>query len=186
MPLIPLIPLINQHSKRKMMSIHPTSEQLALLKKLTSGQDHLTGENLLYCTWASALNSQSTFVVEQVSALIEKPNTEQKRAISLAISRMGVTNPYFISRQLVRVMAGGTLNDLGFSSLSALNVENEIAYHYACIVISLMNGGQPCLNSHIHSLRAAGETEQAIDAAMRLAAICSSLAKSQFALSIDI
>jgi alkyl hydroperoxide reductase subunit D len=165
------------------MSMHPTAEQLALLKKLASGQDYLTGENLLYCAWASALNSQSTFVVEQVSALVAKPNAEQQRAISLAISRMGVTNPYFISRQLVNVMAGGSLNDLGFSPLSALNVANETAYHYACIVISLMNGGHPCLNSHVHSLRAAGETEQAIDAAMRLAAICSSLAKSQFALN---
>ncbi len=143
--------LINQHSKRKMMSIQPTTEQLALLKKLASGQDHLTGENLLYCAWAAALNSQSTFVVEQISTLVAKPNAEQKRAISLAISRMGVTNPYFISRQFVNVMAGGTLNDLGFSPLSAVD-----------------------------------ETEHAIDAAMRLAAICSSLAKSQFALNADI
>lgn len=43
-----------------------------------------------------------------------------------------------------------------------------------------MNGGHMCLASHVNSLLERNETEQSIDAAMRLAAVCCSLSKRTF------
>ncbi|NRA56122.1 MAG: hypothetical protein HRU23_18435 [Gammaproteobacteria bacterium] len=156
-------------------------DQKDLLVSLLTTSHGLDNESLIYCAWAAALNSQSEYVVELVAQSVSAPNDRQLRAIQLAISRMGVTNPYFLSRQFVDVRAGGSLTELNFRPLSQLNIDNELAYHYACVVVSLMNGGHICLRSHIDSLKTSNQSDQQIDAVMRLGAVCSSLARHQFA-----
>lgn len=155
-------------------------DQIALLSSLLTKQTDLTNDNLVYATWAAALNSQSKYVVENISKQIKRPDGDTLQDIEYAISRMGVTNPYFIARQFVDIKQGGSLNSLHFQPLHALNIKNETAYHYACVVVSLMNGGHMCLASHVNSLLERNETEQSIDAAMRLAAVCCSLSKRTF------
>lgn len=155
-------------------------DQVALLTSLFTKQKELNNDNLIYAAWAAALNSQSRNVVDHIAKHIPRPNAETITAIEYAISRMGVTNPYFIARHFVDIKAGGTLDDLHFRPLQALNIANETAYHYACVVVSLMNGGHVCLHSHVNSLLALNESHKSIDAAMRLGAVCSSLSKRAF------
>lgn len=167
------------------MTTDPIVDQTNLLVSLMTKTSGLDGENLVYIAWAAALNSQSDYVVELVAKSIHYPNVEQLRAIQFAISRMGVTNPYFLARQFVDVKAGGTLEDLNFRSLQQLNIRNEVAYHYACVVVSLMNGGQMCLRAHVDSLKNSRQSDKNIDAAMRFGAVCSSLSKHPFMAKID-
>ena len=156
------------------------TDQIALLSSLLTKQTELNNDNLIYAAWAAALNSQSKYIVENISQHIQRPDVNTLQDIEYAISRMGVTNPYFMSRQFVDIQQGGSLNSLHFRPLQALNIKNETAYHYACVVVSLMNGGHMCLSSHVNSLLERNETEKSIDAAMRLGAVCSSLAKRTF------
>jgi len=167
------------------MTTDPIIDQKNLLISLIKDTNGLDGENLIYTAWAAALNSQSDYVVGLVAKNVNYPNAEQLRAIQFAISRMGVTNPYFLSRQFVDVKAGGTLEELNFRSLQQLNIKNEVAYHYACVVVSLMNGGHVCLRSHVDSLKASHQSDKHIDAAMRLGAACSSLSKHPFMVKTD-
>ncbi|MGF1725678.1 hypothetical protein [Photobacterium nomapromontoriensis] len=156
------------------------NDQIALLTSLLTQPKELNNDNLIYAAWAAALNSQSKNVVEHIAKYIPRPNSEALMAIESAISRMGVTNPYFIARQFVNIEAGGSLDALHFRPLQALNIANETAYHYACVVVSLMNGGHVCFRSHVNSLLAVNESAASIDAAMRLGAVCSSLSKRAF------
>lgn len=152
------------------------ADQQQLLKQICLNAE-LTGGNLLFAAWASALTTKSHYVSELIETYIGKPTTEQQLAIEYSVARMSVTNPYFVSRQYVQVNAGGTLDSLNFRSLAELDVSNETAYHYACVAISLINGGHMCLKSHVSTLQLQGESDLHIDIAMRLAAVCHSLAK---------
>lgn len=161
------------------MSFDTVSDQVTLLTKMIKGNDSLSGENLMYAAWAAEISLKNQFVTNIVEQTLGKPSPEQLRDVKFAVARMGVTNPYFISRQFVSLSAGGTLEALGFQPLHQLKINNETAYHYACVVISLINGGHVCLRSHVSSLLNAHESDASIDASMRLAATCSSLARSQ-------
>ncbi|MBY3787927.1 hypothetical protein [Photobacterium carnosum] len=155
-------------------------DQIALLSSLLTKQTELNNDNLIYAAWAAALNSQSKYLVEYINKHIKLPDEAILEDIEYAISRMGVTNPYFIARQFIDIKEGGSLKSLHFRPLQALNIKNETAYHYACVVVSLMNGGYICLSSHVNSLLELNETEKSIDAAMRLGSVCSSLSKRSF------
>ncbi|GAM66139.1 hypothetical protein JCM19236_3591 [Vibrio sp. JCM 19236] len=151
------------------------ADQLTLLKNLLSSTNDTNYVRVLYAAWASALTTGSRYVIDLVKAEIDEPTESQRRDIEFAIARMGVTNPYFIAKQFVEVNAGGSLESLNFKSFASLNVEDEVAYHHACVAISLINGGHMCLRSHVGSLQQAGVPDPEIDATMRLAAVCHSL-----------
>jgi alkyl hydroperoxide reductase subunit D len=152
------------------------SDQVLLLKQICL-EDEFSGDNLLFSAWAAALTTKSHDVSELVKRFIGEPSKEQLQAIEYSVARMSVTNPYFVARQYVDIKAGGSLESLNFKPLTALNICNETAYHYACVAVSVINGGHVCLQSHVSILKAQGEPDSAIDAAMRLAAVCYSLAK---------
>jgi alkyl hydroperoxide reductase subunit D len=61
-----------------------------------------------------------------------------------------------------------------------LQVTDETGYHYACVAVSLINQGFACYNSHIASLKAAGESDEAIDLAIRIAVSVSALRQISF------
>jgi alkyl hydroperoxide reductase subunit D len=149
------------------------SDQVLLLKHICL-ESELSGENLLFSAWAAALATKNHDVSELVKRFIGEPSNEQRQAIEYSVARMSVTNPYFVSRQYVEINAGGTLASLKFRPLAELNIGNETAYHFACVAVSLVNGGHICLQSHVGILKAQGEPDLAIDAAMRLAATCHS------------
>ncbi|MEH6533034.1 MAG: hypothetical protein V7735_17060, partial [Photobacterium frigidiphilum] len=64
----------------------------------------------------------------------------------------------------------GSLNALYFRSFADINVKNEVAYHYACVAVSMVNGGFACFQSHCGSLKQLGESDKAIDQALRITA----------------
>ena len=154
-------------------------DQENLLKSLLANKAGIHRESLVYAAWAAAYTVKSPYVTELIEAAIGQPTQAQQRSIAFAVARMGVTNPYFLSRQFVNITAGGTLEALGFRPLSQLNVSNETAYHYACVAVSLINGGHVCLQSHVSILQSTGESDGDIDCVMRLAAVCHALAKAE-------
>ncbi|KJG13508.1 hypothetical protein UB38_08680 [Photobacterium iliopiscarium] len=99
------------------------TDQIALLSSLLTKQTELNNDNLIYAAWAAALNSQSKYIVENISQHIQRPDVNTLQDIEYAISRMGVTNPYFMSRQFVDIQQGGSLNSLHFRPLQALNIK---------------------------------------------------------------
>lgn len=152
-----------------------TEDQVNLLNSLLTSGNQNQEDSLIYAAWASALTTGSEYVIGLVERVLGKPSDAQRRDIEFAIGRMGVTNPYFIARQFVDVKSGGSLESLNFRSFSSMQVVNEMAYHHACVAISLINGGHMCLRSHVGSLQEAGVPDNEIDVTMRLAAACHSL-----------
>ena len=150
-------------------------DQITLLKTLLTNTNHANQLSIMYAAWASVYTTGSEYLKKLVLQVIDEPSPPHKRDIEFAVARMGVTNPYFIARQFVSVKAGGSLDDLNFRSFSMLNIENEQAYHHACVAISLINGGHMCLSSHVGSLQASNETDENIDCSMRIAAASHSL-----------
>lgn len=151
------------------------TDQIELLKNLLTDSNDSNRLSVLYAAWASAYTTGSEFLKKSVLDIIAEPSPMQKRDIEFAVARMGVTNPYFIARQYVNIEAGGSLEALNFRPLSMLNIENEQAYHHACVAISVINGGHVCLHSHVASLQNSNESDEHIDISMRIAAVSHSL-----------
>lgn len=147
----------------------------ATLRPGDSGRSALAAPHRYWVAWAAALAARDEGIVARVRALSGPLEGEARRAILLALSRMGVTNPYFFSRQFAQVEAGGSLEALAMRPFDALGVQDATAYHYACIAISMLNGGYMCFRSHLGSLQQAGESDAAIDQAMRLASAIAAL-----------
>ena len=151
------------------------TDQIDLLKKLLTNTNSSNQLSVAYSAWACVYTTGSEYLKKLVQDIISEPSPSQKRDIEFAVARMGVTNPYFISRQFVTVAAGGSLGALNFRDFSLLNIENEQPYHHACVAVSLINGGHVCLGSHIRTLQASNESDENIDYSMRIAAVSHSL-----------
>ncbi|QQX80662.1 hypothetical protein JK628_01945 [Shewanella sp. KX20019] len=147
-----------------------SEDQRLLLKSVLISENHLASSSIKTAAWAAALACRDWDVVKQVQFIVGDLSPEAKREIQYAISRMSVTNPYFFSRQFVDVHAGGNLESLKFRSFADIAVENEVDYHYACIAVSMINGGYACFKSHTMSLKTLGQSDAAIDQAMRITA----------------
>jgi AhpD family alkylhydroperoxidase len=165
--------------------MNENTDQVVLFNQLITEQSELKSENLLFAAWAAAYATKNDEIVNLLAQKLAKPDNAQARQIAYAVNRMGVTNPYFIARKFVDIQAGGTLDALNFTPFPQLGIKNEVAYHYACVTVSLINGGHVCLDSHASSLRSLGESDTAIDTAMRLAAVCHSLSASTFMDSVN-
>jgi hypothetical protein len=83
----------------------------------------------------------------------------ERRELLFAVNRMSVTTPYSVSRGVVDLVAGCTLDPLNLRSVADIKVTNEIVYHYACVAVSMVNGGYNCFHSHCNSLKQLGETD---------------------------
>ncbi|GIU03361.1 hypothetical protein TUM4261_00490 [Shewanella sp. c952] len=147
-----------------------SEDQRLLLKSVLIGENHLPSSAIRMVAWSAALACRDSEVVKQVQFIVGELCKEAKRDMQYAMSRMSVTNPYFFSRQFVDIHAGGDLPSLKFRPFADIAVDNEVNYHYACIAVSMVNGGYACFKSHTMSLKALGESDTAIDQAMRITA----------------
>lgn len=155
-------------------------DQKALFDKIAKGETALTGNNLKYTAWGAAYACRDTSIIQLVTKAIGALDPALKRDVKFATMRMSVTNPYFFSRQFVQTGAGGTLQDLNFRNFAEIKATDETAYHYACLAISMINGGYVCFASHTGSLQQSGESADAIDAAMRLTAAINAMRQLAF------
>jgi len=147
-----------------------SEDQKTLLNNVLTEQEFLSPVNKKCSAWAAALACQDQSVIAVVKEHLGALTENERRELLFAVSRMSVTNPYFVSRGIIDLQAGGTLNALCFRSFADIKVSNEIAYHYACVAVSMVNGGHACFHSHCSSLKQLGETDQAIDQTLRITA----------------
>ncbi|GAM74010.1 hypothetical protein JCM19241_5206 [Vibrio ishigakensis] len=150
-------------------------DQIELLKKLLADSNENNANAIAYAAWAAALTTGSELVVKLVEETIGSLSESAMRDVKFAVARMGVTNPYFMARQFFPLPAGGTLAALNFRTFAEIKVNNALAYHHACVAISLINGGFMCLKDHASQLKNAGVSDSDIDATMRIAAAAHSL-----------
>ena len=133
-------------------------------------EETMSDSHKRYVVWSAVMAAKDDQLLELVKAEIGELTDPEKRDVRFALSRMSVTNPYFFSRNFVQVNAGGSLDVLNMRPFPSIDVHDETGYHYACIAISMVNGGYNCFRSHVASLQQAQESDQAIDQAMRITA----------------
>lgn len=96
---------------------------------------------------------------------------QEREEIEFALMRMCTTSPYNVARNITGLSTGGSLVDLGMHPQNEFAPKDPVAYHYACVAISMIDSGFVCLGSHVNSLRQYGEGEASIDYALRLVAL---------------
>lgn len=154
--------------KKAVVLVPELQDQLDFLQNTLHKEDHLSQENRKVVAWATAVASQDTASVELIKSEMGELSADEKKIVTLASSRMAITNPYFMSRNVFPLQSGGSLAALGLRPFQELNVENETAYHYACIAISSVNNGFVCFSSHMSSLQSLSQSDEAMDQAMRI------------------
>ena len=159
-------------------------DQLDLLQSVLKKESYLTSENRKLVAWATATASQNVPLIAFIKSELGELSTDEKRIIAIASSRMAVTNPYYMSRNVFPLQSGGTLKDLNMRPFQDLKINNETGYHYACIAISSVNNGFVCFTSHTNSLKSHSQNDEAIDQAIRI--ISSVLAIKQIMFNINV
>lgn len=161
-------------------AIPELQDQCQLFKQTAIEQGDLSHEHKKLVAWAAALACQDECTVSQVVEQLGSLTRDEQRMVILSSARMAVTNPYFMSRNVLPLEAGGSLDALQMRPFPALGVADGVGYHYACIAVALVNQGFVCFNSHVASLKAAGESDAAIDQAIRLTSAVSALRQISF------
>ncbi len=161
------------------------NDQLTLLKKTLKEEKHLATENRKIVAWAAAIASQSRDMVELIKGETGELTSEEKRIVNLANSRMSVTNPYYMSRNVFPLNSGGTLDALNLRPFQELNIANGISYHYACVAISSVNHGFACFTSHMSSLQSQSQSDAAMDQALRITAAVLALKQIMFNTTLE-
>ena len=156
-------------------TIPELKEQYNLFENTLLKEDSLEKKYIKWVAFSAAIALKEKTLVSLVEGKLGKLEEDEKKAIFLASSRMAVTNPYFMARNIQPLKAGGSLESLNMSVIQNLGVNDMTAYHYACITISSINSGFVCFNSHVQNLKAHKQSDFAIDQAMRLSASMSSL-----------
>lgn len=155
-------------------------DQKTLLENTLKDDRFLNNDYIKVAAWASSIVTKDEEIVTLIKNKVGDLTTEEKRTVFIASSRMSVTNPYFMGRNVHPVNAGGTIDGLGFRPFHELNIKDELAYHYACIAFSIINGGYMCFNSHMTSLKNLGQTPEAIDHALKIAVVISAIRQNIF------
>ena len=150
-----------------MQFLEDSEDQAQFLTQVLS-EDQLTASGKRYVVWSSVMAARNKALTDFAAQLTDAVPDAEKRDMRFALSRMAVTNPYFFSRNFAQVNAGGSLDVLHMRDFQSIQVHDEIGYHYACIAISMVNGGYNCFRSHVSSLQQLGESDDAIDQAMRI------------------
>lgn len=144
------------------------SEDQAMMLHGILAEELLFPTHKRYVVWATVMAARCTDLMSLAQDVAAGLDDVSKRDIRFALNRMSVTNPYFFSRNYAQVNAGGSLDGLNLRPFDEINVNDEVGYHYACIAISMVNGGYNCFRSHVASLQQLGQNDSAIDQAMRL------------------
>jgi len=156
-------------------TIPELKEQYNLFENTLLEEDSLSKKYIKWVAFSAAIALKEKTLVSLVEGKLGKLEEDEKKAIFLASSRMAVTNPYFMARNIQPLKAGGSLESLNMSVIQNLGVNDMTAYHYACITISSINSGFVCFNSHVQNLKAHKQSDFAIDQAMRLSASLSAI-----------
>jgi len=144
------------------------SDELATLLRRTLTEENELAQEYRY---GVALAAACALRNRELAQLIRSETPASTQAIvQKAVERMGITNPYFQTRMVAEIGAGGSLQALAMSPLQDTGVADEIAYHYYAVAISMVNGGMPCYRSHLMDLLHGEQSPQAIDQALRLVA----------------
>lgn len=159
-------------------------EQYELFENTLLKEDNLDKKYIKWVAFSTAIALKEKDLISLLEKKLGKLEDDEQKAIFLASSRMAVTNPYFMARNIQALKAGGTLESLNMSAIQNLGVEDMTAYHYACISISSINSGFVCFNSHLHNLKAYNQSDASIDQAMRLTASLHSLKQLLFNTSL--
>jgi hypothetical protein len=173
------------HLKESIAFAPELKDQLDLLHITLHEENHLTPENRKIVAWATAMASQNKKLVEFTASETDNLTVDEKKIVTLASSRMAVTNPYFMSRNVFPLQSGGTLKSINLRPFQELNIDNEVGYHYACIAISSVNNGFLCFNSHMTSLQSLSEKDDAIDQALRIVSAILSIKQIMFNVEIS-
>ncbi|MEH6452654.1 MAG: hypothetical protein V7782_06375 [Psychromonas sp.] len=160
-------------------------DQIDLFHKVLKKEDCLSGENRKLIAWAVATASQNVPLRDFIRSELGELTFEEKRIIVISSSRMAVTNPYYMSRNVFPLQSGGTLDVLDFRPFQDLNINNEVGYHYACIAISSVNTGLMCFASHANSLRSHSQSDEAIDQALRIISSVLAIKQMMFNLNLE-
>lgn len=150
-------------------------DQLDLLDASLHQQDDLSSDNRQWVFWATVTACKNESLAAYARESQSQPDEAVMRGVMLASSRMAVTNPYYVARNIEPLGTSGSLDGLKLRPFPELNVQNGPGYHYACIAVSTVNGGFVCFKSHLNVLRQQGESEAAIDQAMRLISVISAV-----------
>lgn len=156
-------------------TIPELKEQYNLFENTLLEEDSLSKKYIKWVAFSAVIALKEKTLVSLVEGKLGKLEEDEKKAIFLASSRMAVTNPYFMARNIQPLKAGGSLESLNMSVIQNLGVNDMTAYHYACITISSINSGFVCFNSHVQNLKAHKQSDFAIDQAMRLSASLSAI-----------
>jgi len=147
-----------------------SEDQKCLLDSLLTTPCFLSASLAKQCAYSAALACQDQSVMDLISDSVGKLLLKERQLITYAVSRMSTTNPYFMSRKALNLSGEGTLTALKLRPFADLDIADTSAYHYACVCVSMVNGGYDCLQGHADSLRQGGQTDDAIDEALRITA----------------
>ena len=170
---------------QKTVSLIPEiQDQVDLFNEAFYQETVLSDVDKKIVVWAAAVACKNSSLVEFVKDEVGDLSASDKKLVLTANSRMAITNPYFMSRNVHPLQAGGTLSALKMRPFQNLNIENEQGYHFACVAISLINNGFVCFNSHVSSLKNSSQSDAAIDQSVRLTASISAMNQLLFNESI--
>ncbi|WP_136468558.1 hypothetical protein [Flagellimonas onchidii] len=155
-------------------------DQQKLFEETLKGNKLLSKEHIKMIAWASSMVTRDEKIVSLIKSKVGELDEEEKRILHIASSRMSVTNPYFMGRSVSAIDTGGTIEDIGLRPFPSLGIVDELAYHYICMVFSLINGGYMCYGSHKASLLRLGQHPGAIDQALKLAVVISAIRQNIF------
>lgn len=159
-------------------------DQINLFEETITDNSILTKSQIKIIAWSASLQTKNTEITNFIKEKVGPLNDEEKKIVTIASSRMSVTNPYFMGRNVHSVKAGGNLDILKLRQFMTLKIHDDIAYHYSCIAFSLLNGGYMCFHSHITSLERSQQKAEAIDQALRLTVAIATIRQMLFTQSI--
>lgn len=155
-------------------------EHSELLYSLISRQSLLTINRIQYVAYAAAFACKNEDVLQRIKQQVGDINELRLQDIKHAVMRMAMTNSYYMAINTLNLSNVKRTNALELTPLHDLDVEDETAYYYACIAACMVNQGYSCLHGHVELLRDLNESDEAIDAALRLTASIIAMAQANY------
>lgn len=141
--------------------------------------DHLTEKESALLALAVAANQKNNVLIagfQKLSAQKTASQEEQNEAISCA-SLLAGNNVFYRFRHFQQKESYNTMQAKIKMNIMMKPVLGKEFFELMSLAISAVNGCEMCVNAHEHSVRELGATEDRVWAAVRLAAVITSLDK---------